>query len=162
MKEFAELYKRVIAFNDKAGVKDEPFDTPNWWKMVELQAKLLVEESEESFDAAKLGDKVELVDGCIDVLFLGFMFANMLEKAGYDVVGAFEAVCSNNDSKVFDSYYQAVEEKEKLELRDDVEYTVETAMYDGLPWYSIRRADGKIVKKVGFKAVDLRNFVPNG
>ena len=31
MKQFAELYKRVVAFNDKAGVKDEPFDTPDWW-----------------------------------------------------------------------------------------------------------------------------------
>lgn len=160
MKEFAQLYKRVIAFNDKAGVKDEPFDTPNWWASVELQTKLLVEESTEAYEASKLGDKQELLDGCIDNLVIAFKFAQILESAGYDVVGAFEAVCSNNDSKVFDSYYQAVEEKEKLELRDDVEYTVETAMYDGLPWYSIRRADGKICKKVGFVPVSLSEFLP--
>ncbi|UZS00962.1 nucleoside triphosphate pyrophosphohydrolase [Pseudomonas phage vB_PsaM_M1] len=160
MKQFAELYKRVVAFNDKAGVKMEPFDTPNWWKAVELQAKLLVEESQESLDAAELGDKVELVDGCIDVLFLGFMFANMLQQAGYDVIGAFEAVCDNNDSKVFSSYYEAVEEKEQLEERDDQEYTIETSVYDGMPYYSVRRFDGKIMKKVGFVPVNLDEFVP--
>lgn len=160
MKEFAELYKRVIAFNDKAGVKDEPFDTPNWWKMVELQAKLLVEESTEAYEASKLGDKQELLDGCIDNLVIAFKFAQMLESAGYDVVGAFEAVCSNNDSKVFDSYYMAVEEKEKLELRDDQDYHIETSMYDGLPYYSVRRFDNKIMKKVGFVPVSLSEFLP--
>ena len=160
MKEFAELYKRVIAFNDKAGVKgEEPF-TMAWWKAIELQTKLSVEEATEGFDAAKVEDLQEVLDGCIDSLVINFKLAQMLEAAGCDVVGAFEAVCSNNDSKVFDSYYQAVEEKEKLELRDDVEYTVETAMYDGLPWYSIRRADGKIVKKVGFVPVSIREFLP--
>lgn len=160
MKEFVELYKRVVAFNDKAGVKDEPFDTPNWWKAVELQAKLLVEESQESLDAAKLGDKVELVDGCIDVLFLGFMFANMLQQAGYDVIGAFEAVCSNNDSKVFSSYYEAVEAKEQLEERDDQEYSIETAICNGMPFYSVRNYYGKISKPVNFKGVDLKPFIP--
>jgi NTP pyrophosphatase (non-canonical NTP hydrolase) len=160
MKEFAEMYKRVVAFNDKAGVKMEPFDTPNWWKAVELQAKLLVEESQESLDAAKLGDKVELVDGCIDVLFLGFMFANMLQQAGYNVIGAFEAVCNNNDSKVFSSYYEAVEAKEQLEERDDQEYSIETSICNGVPYYSVRRFDGKIMKKVGFVPVSLDEFVP--
>jgi len=160
LKEFVELYKRVIAFNDKAGVKDEEPFTMAWWKAVELQTKLSVEEATEGFDAAKVEDLQEVLDGCIDSLVINFKLAQMLEAAGCDVVGAFEAVCSNNDSKVFDSYYQAVEEKEKLELRDDVEYTVETAMYDGLPWYSIRRADGKIVKKVGFVPVSLSEFLP--
>ena len=160
MKEFVELYKRVIAFNDKAGVKDEEPLTMAWWKAIELQTKLSVEEATEGFDAAKVEDLQEVLDGCIDSLVINFKLAQMLEAAGCDVVGAFEAVCSNNDSKVFDSYYQAVEEKEKLELRDDVEYTVETAMYDGLPWYSIRRADGKIMKKVGFVPVSLSEFLP--
>ena len=160
MKEFAELYKRVIAFNDKADVKDEEPFTMAWWKAIELQTKLSVEEATEGFDAAKVEDLQEVLDGCIDSLVINFKLAQMLEAAGCDVVGAFEAVCSNNDSKVFDSYYQAVEEKEKLELRDDVEYTVETAMYDGLPWYSIRRADGKICKKVGFVPVSLSEFLP--
>ena len=160
MKEFVEMYKRVIDFNTKAGVKDEPFDTPNWWKSIDLQTKLLVEESTEAYEAAQHGDKVELLDGCIDNLVIAFKFVDMLEKAGYDVIGAFEAVMDNNDSKVFNSYYEAVEEKEKLEERDDVEYSIETSICNGLPFYSIRRFDGKIVKKVGFVPVSLEEYVP--
>lgn len=160
MKQFVELYKRVINFNEKAGVKDHPFDTVEWWKSIDLQTKLLVEESTEAYEAAIHGDKVELLDGCIDNLVIAFKFADMLDKAGYDVIGAFEAVCSNNDSKVFNSYYEAVSEKEKLEERDDKEYTIETSICNSLPYYSIRRFDGKITKKVGFKSVDLEEYVP--
>lgn len=160
MKEFVEMYKRVIAFNDKAGVKDYPAFTMEWWKSVELQTKLLVEESQEAYDASKVEDKVELLDGCIDNLVIAFKFAQMLESAGYDVIGAFKAVCDNNDSKVFSSYYEAVEEKEKLEDRDDVEYSIETAISEGLPFYSVRRYDGKIMKKVDFVPVNLEEFVP--
>jgi hypothetical protein len=160
MKQFAELYKRVVAFNDKAGVKDEPFDTSNWWKAVELQTKLLVEESTEAYEASKVGDKQELLDGCVDNLVIAFKFAQMLEAAGYDVIGAFEAVCDNNDSKVFSSYYEAVEAKEQLEERDDQEYSIETAICNGMPYYSVRRFDGKIMKKVGFVPVSLDEFVP--
>ena len=52
MKEFVEIYKRVIDFNTKAGVKDHPFDTAEWWKSIDLQTKLLVEESTEAYEAA--------------------------------------------------------------------------------------------------------------
>lgn len=160
MRGFVELYKRVIDFNTKAGVKDFHFDTMEWWKSVDLQTKLLVEESTEAYDAAKLGDKIELLDGCIDNLVIAFKFADMLEEAGYDIVGAFEAVMDNNDSKVFNSYYEAIEEKEKLEERDDQEYSIETSICNGLPYYSIRRFDGKIVKKVGFIPVNLEEYIP--
>ncbi len=160
MKEFAELYKRVIAFNDKAGVKDEEPFTMAWWSAIELQTKLSVEEATEGFDAAKVEDLQEVLDGCIDSLVINFKLAQMLEVAGCNVVAAFEAVCNNNDSKVFGSYYQAVEEKEKLELRDDQEYHIETSMYNGLPYYSVRRFDNKIMKKVGFVPVSLAEFLP--
>lgn len=84
----------------------------------------------------------------------------MLQAAGCDVIGAFEAVCSNNDFKVFSSYYEAVEAKEQLEERDDQEYSIETAICNGMPYYSVRRFDGKIMKRVGFVPVELGEFVP--
>ena len=162
MKEFVELYKRVIDFNTSAGIRDaEPF-TNEWWKSVELQTKLLVEESQEAYDGAVYGNAKELLDGCVDNLVIAFKFADMLQKAGFDVVGAFEAICTNNDSKVFDSFYEAAEEKEELELRDDVEYWIDTAICHGVPKYSIKRLDGKVMKKVGFQSVDLSKFLPKG
>lgn len=160
MKEFAELYKRVIDFNTKAGVKDEEPFTMEWWKAINLQTKLSVEEAEEAYDAAQREDITEVLDGCIDSLVINFKLAQMLQAAGCDVIGAFEAVCSNNDSKVFSSYYEAVEAKEQLEERDDQEYSIETAICNGMPFYSVRRFDGKIMKKVGFVPVSLDEFVP--
>lgn len=160
MKEFAELYKRVIDFNTKAGVKDEEPFTMEWWKAIDLQTKLSVEEAQEAYDAAQREDVTEVLDGCIDSLVINFKLAQMLQAAGCDVIGAFEAVCSNNDSKVFSSYYEAIEAKEQLEERDDQEYSIETAICNGMPYYSVRRFDGKIMKKVGFVPVSLDEFVP--
>ena len=160
MKEFAEMYKRVIDFNTKAGVKDEEPFTMEWWKAIDLQTKLSVEEAQEAYDAAQREDVTEVLDGCIDSLVINFKLAQMLQAAGCDVIGAFEAVCSNNDSKVFSSYYEAVEAKEQLEERDDQEYSIETAICNGLPYYSVRRFDGKIMKRVGFVPVSLDEFVP--
>jgi hypothetical protein len=160
MKEFVELYKRVIDFNTKAGVKDEEPFTMEWWKAIDLQAKLSVEEAEEAYDAAQREDVTEVLDGCIDSLVINFKLAQMLQAAGCDVIGAFDAVCNNNDSKVFSSYYEAVEAKEQLEERDDQEYSIETAICNGMPYYSVRRFDGKIMKKVGFVPVSLDEFVP--
>jgi hypothetical protein len=160
MKQFAELYKRVIAFNTKAGVKDEEPFTMEWWKVVDLQTKLSVEEATEAYDAAQREDITEVLDGCIDSLVINFKLAQMLQAAGCDVIGAFEAVCNNNDSKVFSSYYEAVEAKEQLEERDDQEYSIETAICNGMPYYSVRRFDGKIMKKVGFVPVSLDKFIP--
>lgn len=160
MRGFVEMYDRVINFNLKAGVKDEVPFSFEWWKAIELQSKLLVEESEECYDAARYGNSVELLDGCIDNLVIAFKLADMLHQAGYDVMGAFEAVCDNNDEKIFNSYYQAVEEKELLEERDDVEFYIETAYVEGVPYFTVRRLDGKIMKKVGFKAVELEQYCP--
>ena len=160
MKEFAELYKRVIAFNTKAGVKDEEPFTMEWWKAIDLQTKLSVEEATEGYDAAQREDITEVLDGCIDSLVINFKLAQMLEAAGCDVIGAFEAVCGNNDSKVFSSYYEAVEAKEQLEGRDDQEYSIETAICNGMPFYSVRNYYGKISKPVNFKGVDLKPFIP--
>ena len=160
MKGFVDLYKRVIEFNTKAGVKDEEPFTMEWWKAIDLQTKLSVEEATEGYDAAQREDVTEVLDGCIDSLVINFKLAQMLQAAGCEVIGAFEAVCNNNDSKVFSSYYEAVEAKEQLEERDDQEYSIETAICNGMPYYSVRRFDGKIMKRVGFVPVSLEGFVP--
>lgn len=160
MKDLAKFYKRVVEWNQRAGVKDHTYDTADWWKAVELQTKLLVEESTEAYNASIYGDKTELLDGAIDNLVIAFKFVDMLDKAGYDVLGAFEAVCSNNDMKIFDSFYEACECKEALEKRDDQEYTIETSVENGLPYYTVRRFDMKIAKPVNFVSVDLSTFIP--
>lgn len=160
MKDLVKFYKRVNDWNTRAGVQDHPAFSIEWWKAIELQTKLLVEESQEAYDASKYGDPIELLDGAIDNMVIAFKLLDMLDKAGYDVCGAFEAICANNDAKVFDSFYQACGEKEKLEERDDAEYTISTAVENGLPYYTVRRLDMKIMKPVDFTPVDLSDYLP--
>ena len=107
MKELVEFYSRVVSWNQRAGVKDHTFPTLDWSRAVELQTKLLVEESTEAYDSSKVDDYVGLLDGCIDNLVIAFKFVDMLDKAGFDIRGAFEAILENNDTKLYPSYYEA-------------------------------------------------------
>jgi hypothetical protein len=160
VKDLVKFYKAINDWNTKAGVKDCVYDTQEWWQAVALQAKLLVEEASETVEASDYGDPVELIDGVVDTFVVMSKFMDILDKAGFDVSGAMQAIIDNNEKKVFDSYYQAVEEKEKLEERDDTEYTIETSILNGLPFYSVKRFDGKVAKPVNHPKVDLSEFIP--
>ncbi len=163
MQALVEGYKRVVEWNKKANSKDEKVFTDAWWDQVQLQSTLIEEEGIETAEAATFKDKAEILKETIDVAIVLFKQLDILSEAGYNVEGALEAVCSNNDGKIFDSYYKAVDEMEKLELQHpNMTYTIDTSMYDGLPWYTIKNMTGKVVKTVGFKGVDLTAFLPNG
>lgn len=160
MKNLVDLYDQIVSWNVKAGSKYHEFGTLDWDKAVELQSKLLVEEATETLEAITHGDYVELIDGAVDTfVILSYLFAQ-LEKAGFDVEGAIQQVIYNNNTKVFNSFYEACEAKEKLELRDDVEYYIETSVHNGNAFYTVRKPTGKIAKPVDFVAVELEGFVP--
>lgn len=160
MKELSNLYNLVVSWNKRAGVKDHEYGTLDYWKALELQTNLLVEEATEAQSAALYGDKIELVDGVADVFVILAKLIDMLEKGGFDVAGAIEEVMSNNYLKIFNSYYEAVQAKEQLEEQTDEEYWIETAVENGLPFYTVRKMTGKIAKPVNFPKVDLSKFVP--
>lgn len=154
------FFNSVVDFNMAAGKKDCPVYSKEWWEEIQLQTSLIEEEGKEVKEAADNKDEVEVLKEAIDVLVVSFRLIDMLEKAGYDVSSAFDAVNQDNNSKVFDCYYKAIEELVLLEKRDNVEYYIETAFVDGVEKFTIRREDGKIMKTVGHKKVDLRGMVP--
>lgn len=160
MKELDYYYNRIIQFNDTAGVKNATKINEKFWKSVKLQADLIVEEAQEVLGAAESKDDVELLDGAVDVMVVALKILDFLISAGYDVEGAFESVCNNNDQKVFSDYYKVVDALFELENRDGVEYDIASTFVNGIEFYTIRRQDGKIVKPVGFTPVDLTPFVP--
>lgn len=160
MKELSDIYKRVISWNKRAGVKDHEFGTFEWRKAVELQTELLAEEANEAAEAAEYDNDIELLDGVVDTFVILAKLIDMLEKAGFDFVGACEAVMANNDLKIYDSYYLAVENKEKLEEVTDEEHWVETSVENGIPFYTVRKMSGKIAKPVNFPKVGLEEFIP--
>lgn len=160
MNNLQDFYNQIIDWNKKAGVKDHEFGTLDWERAVELQSKLLVEEANETISAITHGHMIELLDGAVDTFVILSKLFDMLEKAGFDVEGAIQQIIDNNQKKVFNSFYEACDAKEKLEARDDKEYYVETATLNGLAFYTVRREDGKIAKPVDFVAVELNEFVP--
>lgn len=161
MKDLYNLYQQAVSFNYKAGNKQYEYDTLDFWRALENQSSYMVEESKEGYDAAKMNDAVESIDALADEFFVWAWKAEMLQKAGFDVEGAIQEVIDNNMTKVFNSFYEACESKDKLELKHDVEFFVETSMFNGLPFYTVRRmSDNKITKPINFIPVDLSKFIP--
>lgn len=153
-------YRNILTWNQKCNIRDHEFDTVDWWQSITLQSDLLLEEALEVQEAIKYGDKAELLKETVDTFVILSKLMDMLEKAGYDVEGAIEAIQANNDKKVYSSFYEAVEAKEKLEERNDVEYQIDTGIFNGLPFYSVKKMTGKVAKAVDFVSVDLEDYVP--
>lgn len=160
MNNLQDYYNQIIDWNKKAGVKDHEFGTIDWDSAITLQTDLLLEETQETVDAIKYGDMTELLDGAVDLFVILSKLLDMLEKAGFDVEGGIQQIIDNNQNKIFNSFYEACEAKEKLEQRDDKEYYIETSVLNNLSFYTVRRQDGKIEKPVGFVAVELDKFIP--
>lgn len=160
MNNLQDYYNQIIDWNKKAGVKDHEFGTIDWDSALTLQTALLLEETQETVDAIKYGDMTELLDGAVDVFVILSKLLDMLEKAGFDVEGGIQQIIDNNQNKIFNSFYEACQAKEKLEQRDDKEYYIETSILNNLSFYTVRRQDGKIAKPVGFVAVELDKFIP--
>lgn len=161
MKDLVNLLEQAISFNYKAGNKVPEYDTFEYWRAVENQSKLMIEESTEGLDAAKVNDPVESVDALCDELFVLAWRIEQHAQAGFDVIGAMQQVIDNNSKKVFNSYYEACSAKEGLEVKYwDEEFTVETSIHNGLPFYTVRDSNNKIRKPVDFVAVELEGFIP--
>lgn len=160
MKSLQDLVNQTIDWNTKVGNKTHPAHTMEFDRAVELQAKLVLEEAQETFEASEVSDYTELLDGVCDVMFTLSQLINLLEKAGFDFESAYQAVIDNNNKKIFNSFYEACNAKEELEERDDVEYLIETNVLHGLPFYVVLRQDGKVMKPVDFEKVVLEPYLP--
>jgi hypothetical protein len=160
LKNLFDLYQQAVDFNHKAGNKLHEFDTLDFWRALENQSKLMVEESKEGLEASQYNDKIESIDALADEFFVWAWKARILEQSGFDVEGAIQAVIDNNSKKVFNSFYESVEAKEKLEEHYDEEFFIETSVYNGVPFYTIRDQNNKIRKPVDFVPVNLEEFLP--
>ena len=117
MKDLVNLLEQAISFNYKAGNKVPEYDTFEYWRAVENQSKLMIEESTEGLDAAKVNCPVESIDALCDELFVLAWRIEQHTQAGFDVIGAMQQVIDNNSKKVFNSYYEACTAKERLEFK---------------------------------------------
>lgn len=160
MKGLESYYQNVVEWNRKAGQRFEPSFENVWWEKIRLQTKLLKEEVLETVEASEYQDPVELIDGVVDVFVIWSYLAAQLDKAGYNVQGAIEAIQSNNDTKIFKSYADAAEVADALTESKDEEHYVETGYLNGSEFFTVRNSYGKVCKPIGFKSVELKEFLP--
>lgn len=162
MKGLEKAVKEVVLWNQKAGVRNEEYGTYEWWKSIELQSKLLVEESTECYDSALVCDPTEVLDGVVDNFVIASKLMEMLESAGFDVMGAIAAVQENNNTKIFSSYTEAAQVVDEYTERGVEGCYVQSSVVNGVDYFTVRRKDGKIMKRTNHERVDLSKFVPEG
>jgi predicted HAD superfamily Cof-like phosphohydrolase len=122
------------------------------------QIRLMHEEVEETAEAFRCNDVVEILDGCVDTLYVTLGLLQKLENLGCDVHGALEAVAENNLSKFpRDAEVAAatVEFYATQGIACEVGYN---EIYDR---FAIKDENQKVRKPLGYLRCSLDAFVPD-
>lgn len=150
----------VKRFNVVCGNSPSQGSLYDVWKQLKQQAALVKEEALETFDASQAEDIQELIDGWADVWYVNTYLGQLLEAFGVDTKCVKDVVCANNAQKYTTSYTYAKESQEALEEKG-VECYIETTVYEGETYYTVRRnEDQKVMKLKHHERPDLSVFVP--
>lgn len=152
--------KRVTRFNHIVGNQPNMGTDKEYWDQIKLQAKLVLEEATEMYNAAMNEDMVEVADGWADVKYLNEYMEDILKAGDVRTDKVFDAVCTNNESKFSNSYNYVLDSVEVLKQNGTDAY-VEESLYEGEIYYTARRSeDGKVLKLKHHERVDLSQFIP--
>lgn len=156
MRQRSERFNRIIG-NSPVGLK---YDADAFWTQAQLQAKLILEEAQEQYDAAMERDILEVLDGACDVRYLQDYMDVLLEAVGIDIDCAKDSVCLNNDQK-----YTVVEDmakvSQKAQQSSGVDCYIDSSFVGGSKYYTIKRTeDGKVLKFLRHVAPDMSLYVP--
>ena len=119
---------------------------------LKFYTELLQEELDETKGGVDLENDEEILDGAVDVLVVTLGLVQKLERLGFDVSGAMEAVAQNNLSK-----YPSNEEDAVKSLEPGWSCTQDQMT----SLWVIKDHVGKIRKPWNFKSVDLKQFTPS-
>lgn len=135
-------------------------DREAFWKSVQNQAALVLEEAKEQYSAAMNRDIVELVDGAADVAYTQAYMDVMLEEVGVNLSLAKDLVCENNDQKI--TTYKEFAKRSAIKLLEDAEMVyVDETWYDGMFYYVVKRKlDGKVMKLIGHQSPNIADAIP--
>lgn len=144
----------VVLFNTYAGNYDNITD-----ERLLAQARVVREEGIELYEALeKREGKEQVLKECMDVLVTITGFATMLQRAGYDVLGAWGVVNDNNLTKFPTSYTDACYTLTGYRATEPSGF--EMIQVDANRW-AIKDCFGKIRKPIGYEKVSLKQFIPN-
>lgn len=150
---YQDLADYVYAFNSISGqrTKTEFSDVVN-------QIKLIEEETTELCEARDANDYVEILDACVDILYVTIGLMQKLENKGVDVKGAMHRVCKDNHLKFPVSVENAMATLEYYH-KQDVE--VEVHYNDEYNVFIVKDENNKVRKPVFFTRTTLAEFVPD-
>lgn len=137
-------------------------DVGAFWKSVQQQAALVLEEAKEQYEAAMNKDIIDVVDGAADVAYTQTFMDVMLEEVGVDLSKAKSLVCENNDQKfTLDQVFARRSATSYLLHNPGEQAYVDEAWYDGLFYYVVKRkSDDKVLKLIGHQSPDIRESIP--
>lgn len=151
-----ECIEDVVLFNTYAGNYDNITD-----EFLLSQARVVREEGCELLDAVANNEgKEQVLKECVDVLVTITGFATMLQRAGYDVLGAWKAVNANNLDKFPTSYTDACYTLTGYESTEVSVAGFQMIEVDSSRW-AIKDGNGKIRKPIGYEKVSVKQFIPN-
>lgn len=151
---------RITKFNIISGNGPHMGTDYEYWKQLKDQAARVLEEAQELYAAVCEEDMQGTLDGFLDVRYTNEYIEDILIAGEVETKKAWDAVCSNNESKFTTSYTYASQSKEQLES-SGVECYIEDTYYEGEIYYVCRRAgDNKILKLKNHQSPDLSVFLP--
>lgn len=135
-------------------------DKEDFWRSIQKQAALVLEEAKEQYEAAMNRDIVEVVDGAADVAYTQAYMDVMLEEVGIDLSLAKSLVCDNNDQKITTDEKFAKKSAIK-HLENAIPCRVEESWYDRMFYYVVKRIqDGKVMKLIGHQSPNIKEAIP--
>lgn len=153
-------FEKIYLFNSLIGQNPAQAGTEEFFNQVSNQTSLILEEVNETLDAAINRDLVEVIDGVSDIMVTAIGLYQKLQLSGVDIGEALHQVCDNNLKK----FHRDPEEANKT-VKFYQDQGVETfvrfhKMEDGSEYFAvIRKEDGKLMKPYDFEPVDLSNIV---
>ena len=151
---FACLANSAYSFNEISG---QAYDTSK--EGIENQIKLIEEETKELREGFEAGSTVEILDACIDVLYVTYGLLQKLESK-CNVDAAMKQVHRDNFTKFFDGgEYQLAEETQKYHCSKGKNARVSKSSH-GV--YAVLDENNKVLKPIDFVSTDLTKFVKEG
>lgn len=153
-------YREITKFNAIAGNSPSMGSELEYVNQLKNQARLVYEEVCELMEAVDSENFTEILDAFLDIRYTNEYMEDLLVAGEFNVKAAWGVVCANNAQKYTTSYTYAKESQEALEEKG-TECYIETTVYEGETYYTVRRnEDQKVMKLKHHERPDLSVFVP--
>ena len=148
---FTGLANSAYTFNEISGQANDISKTG-----IENQIKLIEEETKELREGFEANSTVEILDACIDILYVTYGLLQKLESK-CNIDAAMKQVHTDNFKKFFGGgEYQLAEETKKYQCSKGKNARVSKSSH-GV--YAVLDENNKVLKPIDFVSTDLTEFV---